>query len=242
VIYLFTDFGAADTYVGQVKAELARYAPSVAVVDLLHEAPPFRIESAAHLLCALSQRFPPGSVGLAVVDPGVGTSRKPIVLRAQASYFVGPDNGLLSIVAARSPDNAVWEIAWRPAQLSRSFHGRDLFAPVAAQLAAGILPSDALRPLAALEVQLNEGDLGEIIYIDHYGNVMTGLRGENVASGAVLSIRGEDVAHAEVFAEALVGEAFWYVNSLGLVEIACNRASAAAKFGLAVGDHVQVRR
>ncbi len=241
VIYLFTDFGATDIYVGQIKAELARYAPSVALVDLLHEAPAFRIEAAAHLLCALSQRLPPDSIILAVVDPGVGTSRKPVVLRAQESYFVGPDNGLLSVVAARSRDQAVWEIVWRPERLSRSFHGRDLFAPVAAQLAVGGLPGDALCPLAALEVQLDQGDLAEVIYIDHYGNAMTGLRGDHAASGAVLRIHSTEVAHAEVFADVLAGEALWYVNSLGLVEIACNGASAAAAIRLAVGDRVQFR-
>ena len=241
VIYLFTDFGATDIYVGQVKAELARHAPAVALVDLLHEAPAFRIESAAHLLCALSQRLPPNSIILSVVDPGVGTSRKPVVLRAHESYFVGPDNGLLSVMAARSRDQAVWEIVWRPERLSRSFHGRDLFAPIAAQLAVGGLPSDALCPLAALEVQLDEADLAEIVYIDHYGNAMTGLRGGNAASGAVLGIHGTEVAHAEVFADVLAGEALWYVNSVGLVEIACNRDSAAAKLRLAVGDRVQIR-
>ncbi|MPZ44429.1 MAG: hypothetical protein GEV05_13685 [Betaproteobacteria bacterium] len=243
MIYLVTDFGAADIYVGQVKAELARHAPAVAVVDLLHEAPAFRVEPGAHLLAALSQCCPPGSVILAVVDPGVGTSRKPVVLRARDSYFVGPDNGLLSVVAARSRDKAVWEIVWRPEALSRSFHGRDLFAPIAARLALGIFPSDALRPLAAFDVQLDEADLAEIVYIDHYGNAITGLRGDDVARNTplTLTIHGANVRHAEVFAAAPAGEAFWYVNSVGLVEIACNRVSAAARLGLAVGDSVHIR-
>ncbi|MGH8664012.1 MAG: SAM hydrolase/SAM-dependent halogenase family protein [Burkholderiales bacterium] len=241
MIYLFTDFGAADIYVGQVKAELARHAPAVAVIDLLHEAPAFRVEAGAHLLAALSQRFAPGSVILAVVDPGVGTSRKPVVLRAQECYFVGPDNGLLSVVAARSRDNAVWEIVWRPETMSRSFHGRDLFAPIAARLALGIFPSDALRPLAALEVQLGETDLAEIVYIDHYGNATTGLRADAFARNAVLTLHEADVPHAEVFALAPAGEAFWYVNSVGLIEFACNRASAASVLGLAVGDSVKIR-
>ena len=241
MIYLFTDFGATDIYVGQVKAELARHAPAGAVIDLLHEAPVFRIEAGAHLLAALSERLPPGSVILAAVDPGVGTSRKPVVVRARESYFVGPDNGLLSVVAARSSDKAVWEISWRPQQLSCSFHGRDLFAPIAARLALGIFPSDALRPLAALEVRLHEGDLAEIVYIDHYGNAFTGLRADNAVPGSVLMIHDAGVPHAEVFAAAPAGKAFWYVNSVGLIEIACNRASAASALGLTVGDRVQIR-
>jgi S-adenosylmethionine hydrolase len=241
VIYLFTDFGAADIYVGQVKAELVRHAPAVAVIDLLHEVPAFCVEAGAHLLAALSQRVAAGDVILAVVDPGVGTSRKPVVLRARDCYFVGPDNGLLSVVAARSSDTAVWEIVWQPETLSRSFHGRDLFAPIAARLALGIFPSDALRPLAALEVRLGEADLARIVYIDHYGNAITGLRGDALARAALLAIHAHEVPHAEVFAGAPAGKVFWYVNSLGLAEIACNRGSAAMALGLAVGDSVQVR-
>ena len=228
MIHLFTDFGTADLYVGQVKAELVRHAPRVPIIDLLHDAPPFRIEACAHLLAALARRFPPGSVVLAVVDPGVGTSRKPVVMRTDECHFVGPDNGLLSVIAARSTDAALWEIIWRPEALSSSFHGRDLFAPIAARLALGIFPSDALKPLAAFDVSLGEADLGEIVYIDHYGNAMTGLQAERVSHDAVLTIAGKAVRHAPVFAAASPGEGFWYENSIGLIEIACNRASAAA--------------
>ena len=240
MIYLFTDFGAADLYVGQVKAELLRHAPRVPIVDLLHEAPSFRVVPSAHLLAALATRIAPGSTVLAVVDPGVGTSRKAVVLRAGGSYFVGPDNGLLSVVAARSGTDGIWEITWRPAQLARSFHGRDLFAPVAARLALDIFPSDALTPLAALDVSLDAGDLAEIVYVDHYGNAFTGLRGEALGERTMLRVGETAVRHAGVFAEAPPGEPFWYVNSIGLVEIACNGEAAAARLGLVVGDPVGV--
>src|SRR5690606_11040123 len=135
-----------------------------------HEAPAFRIEAGAHLLAALSRRFPAGSVAMAVVDPGVGTSRKAVVLRADDCHYVGPDNGLLSVVAARARTRAQWEITWRPGALSRSFHGRDLFAPIAARLGLGIFPTDALQPLDSLQLGSGGDDLAEIIYIDHYGN------------------------------------------------------------------------
>ena len=242
MIFLLTDFGAADIYVGQVRAELLREAPRVPVIDLSHEVPAFRIEAGAHLLAAFAQRFPAGSVALAVVDPGVGTSRRPIVLSADECHYVGPDNGLLSVVAARSRSRAQWEIVWRPEAMSRSFHGRDLFAPIAARLALGIFPSDALQPLDALEVELGEGDLAEIIYVDHYGNALTGLRAGSVSRDAVLTVGEMPLRHAAVFGEVPPGEPFWYDNSLGLIEIACNRASAAAQLGLSLGTPLRIGR
>src|SRR5690606_4878696 len=113
---------------------------------------------------ALAQRLPAESITMAVVDPGVGTDRRAVVLQVDQRYFVGPDNGLLSVIAARSRSRSLWEIVWRPEVLSRSFHGRDLFAPIAARLALGIFPSDALRPIEALQVELGAGDLAEIVY------------------------------------------------------------------------------
>lgn len=242
MILLFTDFGAADLYVGQVRVELARRAPRVPVIDLTHEAPAFRIEAGAHLLAALAQRFPAGSIAMAVVDPGVGTSRRAVVLQVDDCYFVGPDNGLLSVIAARSRDPSLWEIVWRPEALSRSFHGRDLFAPIAARLALGIFPSDALRPIESLQVDLGAGDLAEVVYVDHYGNAMTGLRAGGVPREACLTVNGFEVRPAAVFGEVPPGDAFWYVNSIELTEIACNQASAGARLALSVGTPVRIGR
>jgi S-adenosylmethionine hydrolase len=144
------------------------------------------------------------------------------------------------VIAARADERSVWEIVWRPHLLSRSFHGRDLFAPIAARLAQGIFPSDALEPLAQLDVQLDAADLAQIVYIDHYGNAMTGLRADSAGTDAVLETRGVCIRHAQIFADCDPGEAFWYVNSTGLIEISCNRASAAQRLGLAVGDPVRI--
>ena len=240
MIVLFTDFGVRDPYVGQMKARLAEHAPTQLVVDLLHEVPDFNPHAGAHLLAALASDFPSGSVFLAVVDPGVGTPRDAVAVMAGGRWFVGPDNGLLSVVAARHADARLWRIVWQPEGLSSTFHGRDLFAPIAADIARGEFPADKLIPIDKLNVDFDAGDLARVIYIDHYGNVWTGVRG--VSQDARVSAAGERFRHGESFGFVGKGEGFWFLNSVGLLELAVNRGSAAAAFGLKVGDPVQVQR
>lgn len=241
MIVLFTDFGIDDPYVGQMKAALLRHGRrDMPLIDLLHRAPDFAPRAAAHLLAALQTSFDAGSVFLAVVDPGVGSDRPAIVLEADGKYYLGPDNGLLGVVAARARALRIWRINWRSAGLSASFHGRDLFAPLAARIAAGDWPTAELVPCADLEQTLPADDLAQVIYIDHYGNAMTGLRAANVAPPARLMLDGLPVSSARVFAEVPAGQAFWYENSVGLVEIAVNRGSAASRLQLAVGSPVAV--
>jgi S-adenosylmethionine hydrolase len=240
MIVLYTDFGADDVYVGQMKAALLAIAPAVPIVDLLHSAPAFHVRGAAHLLCALQQRFAPGTVFVAVVDPGVGTARDAVALHADGKWYVGPDNGLLSIVAARAAAAQASRIVWRPQSLSESFHGRDLFAPVAARIATGALPPGTLQPAQGLAVQFDASDAREVIYIDHYGNALSGLRAANVPRSATVGVRGERLSYARVFGEAPEKRLFWYENSVGLVEIAASRASAAALLGIAIGEPIEV--
>ncbi len=235
-IFLFTDFGAADVYVGQVKAVLAREAPGIGVIDLLHAAPAFNVRAGAHLLAALAVQIPAGSVTLAVVDPGVGGVRDAVVAEIDSRWFVGPDNGLLSVLAARAAKVAVWRITWQPDALAPSFHGRDLFAPITAALARDEFPAGRAVRADRLQVEFGATDLGEIIYIDHYGNAFTGLRAHAIGRDTRIVAGGDALAHARVFSAVPPGEAFWYANSLGLVEIAANGGSAAAKLGLAVGQ------
>ena len=236
-IVLFTDFGSGDLYVGQVKAVLQRLAPGVAVIDLLHDAPAFNVRASAHLLAAMVGRFAEDGVFLAVVDPGVGGARDAVVVRADDRWYVGPDNGLLSVIAARAFNTDCRRIVWQPQQLSASFHGRDLFAPVAAALAAqGSLPEGWLEPCDRLKVEFGGDDLPEIIYVDHYGNLHTGVRASGSAREASLLIGARRLRYARVFSEAAEGEAFWYENSQGLVEIAVNCGSAARLLGLKIGD------
>ena len=238
MIFLFTDFGAADIYVGQVKAVLAAEAPAVPVIDLLHDAPAFNILAGAHLVAALATRLAAGSTVMAVVDPGVGGARDAVVLQADERWFVGPDNGLLSVVAARAETCSRWRITWRPGRLSASFHGRDLFAPIAASFARAAFPADTAEPVDKLNVDFGPADLGEIIYIDHYGNAVTGLRAGGVPQTTRFTIAGCTVAYARVFSEVKRGEPFWYENSLGLIEIAANASSAARNLRLEVGQPI----
>ena len=235
MIFLFTDFGASDIYVGQVKAVLQQQAPRVPVVDLMHDAPPFNVKAGAHLLAALSQRVPKGSVVVAVVDPGVGGPRDPVAVLADGRWFVGPDNGLISVVAERAKKRDYFVIGWWPDDVSASFHGRDLFAPVAAMLARGRRKSAKLRKVARLAVTFGPSDFAEIIYVDHYGNALTGMRASGVSARERLVAGSIRIDHARVFSKVGRGAVFWYENSLGLVEIAANFTNAAAKFGLRVG-------
>ena len=238
-IVLFTDFGAADLYVGQVKAVLQRHAPLVPVIDLLHEAPAFNVRASAHLLAAMVGRFDEDSLFLAVVDPGVGAARDVLAMKADGRWYVGPDNGLLSVVGARAHKGDCWRILWRPPQLSSSFHGRDLFAPVAAALAMqNGLPKDWFEHADKLNVEFGGDDLPEIIYVDHYGNAHSGIRASGIPREAQLAAGSLRLPYARVYSEMPEGAAFWYENSQGLVEIAVTCGNAAQKCGLKVGDQI----
>jgi S-adenosylmethionine hydrolase len=239
-IFLYTDFGSGDLYVGQVKAVLQARAPSVAVIDLLHDAPSFNVRAAAYLLAALAPHIPAESIVVAVIDPGVGGTRRPVALRADGRWYVGPDNGLLSVLAARAAQTDPYTIEWRPETLSASFHGRDLFAPIAAMLAASSVPHRALRQARGLEVNFGADDIPEVIYIDHYGNAMTGLRASQIDAARKVRIGARSLRHARVYSEVRRGGVFWYENSLGLVEIAAAGGNAAKALKLRLGQSVRV--
>ena len=238
MIVLFTDFGPGGPYTGQMKAVLSREAPGVPVVDLADDLPACDPEPAAYLLAALAPAFPQDAVFVCVVDPGVGSDRAPLALNAGGRWYVGPDNGLLAIVARRAGDARWFAIDWRPPTLSASFHGRDLFAPVAAQLARGEevpgTPFDAARAVGADWPD----DRAAIVYIDPYGNAMTGIRAAQLAEDAVLAVGARRLGRLRTFSDAARGAAFWYENANGLAEVAVNQGRADRLLGLGVGTPV----
>jgi S-adenosylmethionine hydrolase len=222
-----------------MKAALFRFAPMVPVVDLCHDVPAFDIEAAAHLLAAFAPAFPKTATFVGVVDPGVGTAaRQPAMIACDGVWFVGPDNGLFDVVAARGKSVRWRHVTWRPAALSASFHGRDLFAPVAARLARDDKVEGEDLPVPE-RVARAGGDLARVIYIDRYGNAMTGVRAVNLGRERGIAVGGRRLAFAETFGRAPAGEPFWYENANGLVEIALNRGRAAESLGLVVGTAVR---
>ncbi|HUZ73413.1 MAG TPA: SAM-dependent chlorinase/fluorinase [Stellaceae bacterium] len=240
MIVLFTDFGLSGPYTGQMKAVLAERAPGVAVIDLFADAPSRDPRAAAYLLAAHAPWFAPGTVFLAVVDPGVGGARVPVMAAADGRWFVGPDNGLFALALRRAAQAELWQIDWRPERLAPSFHGRDLFAPVAAMIASGATPARTARPPLSAERRDWPDDLAEIVYVDHYGNAMTGLRASRLPPDARLAAGGQSVGRARVFADVPDGAALWYENSCGLAEIAVNRGRADRVLGLGIGSAVTV--
>jgi hypothetical protein len=240
MIVLFTDFGLSGPYLGQVKAVLHDRAPGIAIVDLFADAPVGNPKAAAYLLAAYAAWFPAGTVFLCVVDPGVGGDRPAVILEADGRCYVGPGNGLFELVRRRAGRARSWDITWQPERLSASFHGRDLFAPVAAMLARGEPPPGRPRDDASDRRPDWPDELPEIVYIDHFGNAMTGLRAASLPPGTRLVAAGQVLSRAAIFSDLPVGSAFWYENSNGLAEVAVNSGRADQALGLAIGNAVAV--
>lgn len=240
MIATFTDFGAEGPYLGQVRAVLCQQAAGVPVVDVFTDLPPFNVRAAAYLLPAYSRYLPAGSICLCVVDPGVGTDRGVLAVEADRRWFVGPDNGLLSLVMRRAAAVSARLITWRPAGLSNSFHGRDLFAPVCAMLANGELPPGEVVDPDGLALPHWPDDLAEVLYIDRYGNAITGLRAAQLPVTASLAVAGVVCSYRRTFAAASPQTPFWYANANGLVEIALPGSSVHAALEIQVGQAIDV--
>lgn len=237
MIVLFTDYGMQGPYIGQVEAVLYLHARGKKIIKLIANAPRQNPKASAYLLAAFTQGFPEGTIFFCVVDPGVGSFKdEPVVMKIDKRWYVGPDNGLFDIVARRAKQVECWKINWRPEKLSASFHGRDLYAPVCAMIANGLdIPGEKIKWKYKHNWPI---DLNEIIYIDHFGNCMTGLLAEKVSKGAVFRAGETEISHANTFPEAKEGKTFWHENSNGLIEIAANQGSAEKILMLNIGSKV----
>jgi S-adenosylmethionine hydrolase len=242
VITLLTDFGTRDSYVGELRGVLLTRAPGAVLADIGHDIPPGDIRSAAYVLGRYRDAFPPGTVHLAVVDPGVGSPRAALALRSEGRYFVGPDNGVFTPVLDAA--EKVVRLAV-PEGASVTFHGRDVFAPAAAALATGA-PLDRLgeEPLAPpvrlpgprLERRGRE-TIGEVIYVDRFGTLVTNLPSDT--EPGIIEIAGARAPRRRTFSDVAPGELVAFVGSGGTVEIALRDGSAAARLSAGVGHEVR---
>ena len=240
MIVLFTDFGLEGPYCGQLEAVLQQQAPGVPVIRLFSDLPTFDIRGAAYLLPAYAAGFPPATVFLCVVDPGVGSERPGVALEADGRWYVGPDEGLFELLARRARTMTYWRL---PLALgvSSSFHGRDVFAPVAAHLARTGVPGSGAAVAERSPRTDWPDELLQVVYIDHFGNAISGMRATALQADALLEINGHVLHAARTFSDVAEGEAFWYANSSGLVEIAVNRGRASELLGARTGMPIVLR-
>lgn len=262
LITLLTDFGTSDYFVGAMKGAILAVHPTAHIVDLTHDIPAFDIEAGAFTLAAATETFPAGTIHLAVVDPGVGSSRRPLIVAAGGHLFVGPDNGLFGYVYERDSECRVFHLTngeYRRPALSATFHGRDLFAPIAGALARGVKP-ERLGELITNQVRLQHaaparttGDAtlaAAVIHIDRFGNCVTNITPRDLttpaAAGALsLLIGGREISSFRRFyadaTENRRGELFAIWGSAGYLEIAADCDSAAQLLGAQRGQLVTVR-
>ncbi len=236
-IVLVTDFGGG-LYVGQMRARLDALLPATPVIDLVHDLPAFRPDLAACLLPALVRDLPDGTLYLCVVDPGVGGERAALLIQTDTGWFIGPDNGLLAPLVRRVTNARVWRIGWQPPVMSASFHGRDWFVPAAARLCQGLdLQLTPLDPEALVGAGWPT-ETSAILYVDHFGNLISGLNASGRDRQFWLQVGAERLPYARTFCEVAPGVPFWYENAFGLVEIAVNQGRADQSLGLTAGDSI----
>ncbi len=238
MIFLFTDYGSGP-YQGQLESAVRRHRPDARIIHLCTNAPRCNPRAAAYLLSACcAYRLPAEALLIGIVDPGVGTwEDPPLVLRLEQRWYVGPDNGLFDILRRRDRQQA-WHPAWRPDNISPSFHGRDLYAPLAARILDGWRPPETERAPARHEQRRWPDELPEIIYLDHFGNALSGLQARHYSKVQRFLAGNRILRYADTFGGAQPGAAFWHTNSAGLVEFSVNQGSAAATLALEIGAPV----
>lgn len=260
IITLLTDFGLRDSYVAEVKGVILSICPEACIVDLSHQVEAFNVRMGAYLLARAAPYFPEGTIHVAVVDPGVGGGRKPILVEAEKGMLVGPDNGLLIPAARKLGMRKVYEITGGnllPERFTETFHGRDIFAPTAALLARGVPPGELGRPVESwVEATFQEASIkagrirGEVVHVDGFGNLVTNIGWElleavGVKVGSKIKVTFKNgktlkLKLSKAYVEAPAGSLLALVGSWGTLEVSANQADASRMLKVSAGDEVAV--
>ncbi|MGB9134676.1 MAG: SAM-dependent chlorinase/fluorinase [Candidatus Bathyarchaeia archaeon] len=261
VIALLSDFGLKDPYVAEMKAVILDKCPDAKIVDISHEVGKFDIRMGAFILASAAPYFPEGTVHVAVVDPSVGTQRRPVIVETGRGFFVGPDNGVIMLAALREGLTHVYVIEnsrFMLPRVSRTFHGRDVFAPTAAHLALGVDASefwreirDYMMPEFANPVLKENTMFGEVLHVDDFGNIITNISSdtmkkltfhENESLQAKLGKKTATLRLCSAYGEVAKGKPLLILGSHDFLEISVNQGNAARLFGIKRGDLIRVRR
>lgn len=255
LVTLLTDFGLQDVYVGVMKGIVASVNPQLTAIDLTHEIPPQNLTAARFCLLNAYSYFPPQTVHIAVVDPGVGSQRRGVAIELADGFLVGPDNGLFSGILDRYSAIAAVELTnshyWRSPNPSTTFHGRDIFAPVGAHLASGVdinqlgkaIDPDSLVKLPHPQLGIRESLISGLIqYVDRFGNLISNIPGNLVAEKSWGIILGDRLITSQTtYSDVAVGQAVTFIGSHGWVEVAINQGSAREKLQLSFNDKLTVK-
>jgi len=257
IITLTTDFGLKDPYVAEMKAVILSISPNAKIVDITHKIEKFNIRMGAYTLAAACPYFPKGTIHVAVIDPGVGTKREAILIQTRNGYFIGPDNGVLALAAKGQGIEHIYRIKnpkFMLPKISYTFHGRDIFAPAAAYLANGTLPSEfgpeipeIVTPKFAKITKTKTMLTGEVIHIDGFGNIITNLREEDceimgMKKTADLKLKDTrlKLKLCKAYSEVKARQPLVIIGSHNFLEISINQGNAAEKFQTRVGDKVRL--
>jgi S-adenosylmethionine hydrolase len=257
IVTLTTDFGLKDSYVAEMKAVILSICSDAVIVDISHEVEKFNIRMGAYVLASAATYFPRGTVHVAVIDPGVGTQRRALLIQTKLGFFIGPDNGVLVLAAEKQGITRIFEITnkkLRRPQVSNTFHGRDVFAAAAAHLSKGVPSAEAgpeirevKKPKFAKVKRTKDALIGEVLHVDGFGNIITNVSEERLAN---LQVKGSlnvafpsgkaTLKFGKTYAEAKPEEALALIGSHGYVEIAINQGNAAEKFKAKPGHTITI--
>ncbi len=254
MITLTTDFGLEDPYIAEMKGVILSINADSKLIDISHSVKKFDVRMGAFILASVAPYFPKDTVHLAVVDPGVGTKRRAVLIQTQRAFFVGPDNGLLMLAAKSQGLEHVYELSnskYRLPKISSTFHGRDIFAPAAAYLDKGVKPfefgpeiTDPLTPKFAKVTQKNNSLCGEINHVDGFGNIITNITEKELIGVKTVKAKlvkcSLEAAFAKTYGEVNQNEPVALIGSHGFLEIALNQGNAAEKFNVHLGDAVTI--